>query len=313
MQSFIDFLRPLKKRSSSSLLKRSSSSLSINSDQLPRERKSKQYTTVYELRLRAIGSYIGEYHGPKDANNSKKNEKIKQDYKSLLKSREIYPQDILFRDKSFIQTYKKIRSRNKAIIIQDITRLIVPSAQNLAILGAPQLFDLYETVNEGWNRIHPFEGSRPQPDYAIRFNISVFTREQYYILKPLVGRPKSSLFTYFLATPRIYFPFLTYKVKCGSEILDITDRQNTYSITVAVRAVVLLFKLVRRLPEIDREILSFSVLYNNTSVRIYSHYAVILGKDISYYRHLIRGFHLADSDRLERWTAYNFTKNIYEV
>lgn len=250
-----------------------------------------------------MGSHMGEYHGPKDADSSEKNEKIKQDCKSLLKSRGIHPQDTLFRDESFTQTCEKIRSRNEGVIIQDITRLIVPSAQNLAILGAPQLFDLYEAVNEGWNRIHPFDGSRPQPDYAVGFDISAFTREQRCILEPLVGRPESSLLTYFLATPRMYFPFLTCEVKCGSEALDIADRQNAHSMTVAVRAVVLLFKLVRRLPEIDREILGFSVSHNDTSVRIYGHYAVIRGEDISYYRHLIRGFHLADSDGLERWTA----------
>ncbi|KAL8641704.1 MAG: hypothetical protein Q9228_001520 [Teloschistes exilis] len=317
MQSFIDSLRPSKKKLSSSPLKRSSSSLSmsstVDSDQLPRESKSKQYTTVYELRLQTKGSHMGEYRGPKDADNNEKNEKIKQDCKSLLKRREIHPQDTLFRDESFTQTCEKIRSRNEAVIVQDISRLIVPSAQNLAILGTPQLLDLYETVNEGWNRIHPFVGSRPQPDYAVGFDISAFTQEQHRILESFVGQPESSLLTYFLATPRMYFPFLTCEVKCGSEALDIADRQNAHSMTVAVRAVVLLFKLVRRLPEIDREILGFSVSHNDSSVRIFGHYAVIRGDDISYYRHLIRRFDLADSDGLERWTAYDFTKNVYEV
>ncbi|KAL8642309.1 MAG: hypothetical protein Q9228_000987 [Teloschistes exilis] len=185
----------------------------------------------------------------------KKKEKIKQDCKSLLKRRAKHPQDTLFRDESFQQTCDKIRNRNEAIIMQDISRLIVPSAQNLAILGASRLSDLYETVNEGWNNIYPFEGTRPQPDYAVGFDACAFTQEQHRKLQHHIGQPGSNLLTCFLATPRMYFPFLTCEIKCGNEALDIADRQNAHSMTVAGRAVVLLFSLVKRLPEIHREIL----------------------------------------------------------
>ena len=40
---------------------------------------------------------------------------------------------------------------------------------------------------------------------------------------------------YLIAITRMYFPFLTYEVKCGAAALDIADRQNTYGMTVAVR------------------------------------------------------------------------------
>jgi hypothetical protein len=38
------------------------------------------------------------------------------------------------------------------------------------------------------------------------------------------------------------FSFLTCEVKCGSAGLDIADRQNAHSMTLAVRAIVELFK-----------------------------------------------------------------------
>jgi hypothetical protein len=61
--------------------------------------------------------------------------------------------------------------------------------------------------------------------------------------------------------------------------------------TLAVRAVVELFRAVRRKDELNRKILAFSISYDNTSVRIYGHYPVIsAGNDVKYYRHPIYKF-----------------------
>jgi hypothetical protein len=48
-------------------------------------------------------------------------------------------------------------------------------------------------------------------------------------------------------------------------------------------------------------------------VRIYGHYPVIDGKDAKYYRHPIRTFHFTELDGREKWTAYKFTKNVYDT
>jgi hypothetical protein len=42
----------------------------------------------------------------------------------------------------------------------------------------------------------------------------------------------------------MYFPFLTSEVKCGASALDIADRQNAHSQTVALRGLIELFQLV---------------------------------------------------------------------
>jgi hypothetical protein len=57
----------------------------------------------------------------------------------------------------------------------------------------------------------------------------------------------------------MYFPFFTYKVKCGAAALDIADQQNAHSMTLAVRSVVELHKAVKREQELHREILAFSI------------------------------------------------------
>ena len=101
-------------------------------------------------------------------------------------------------------------------------------------------------------------------------------------------------------------------MKCGAAALDIADRQNAHSMTLAVRAIVELFRYVGREKELDREILAFSISHDHGAVRIYGHYAVIDGKSQKYYRHPIREFSFTELQGKERWTAYKFTKKVYE-
>ena len=110
----------------------------------------------------------------------------------------------------------------------------------------------------------------------------------------------------------MYFLFLTCEVKCGVAALDIIDWQNAYSMTLAVRGVVELFRLVKREKELHQEILAFSISHDHSSVRIYSHYPLIDGNKTSY-RHPIHKFDFTVLEGKEKWTAYKFTKNVYDV
>jgi hypothetical protein len=64
----------------------------------------------------------------------------------------------------------------------------------------------------------------------------------------------------------MYFPFLTCEVKCGAPPLDIVDRQNVHGMTLAVRAIVELFRTVKREDKVNRKILAFSVSYSHRLV-----------------------------------------------
>src|SRR5262249_18409898 len=112
--------------------------------------------------------------------------------------------------------------------------------------------------------------------------------------------------SYFMGTYYMYFAFLTCEVKCGAAALDIADRQNAHSMTLATRAIVELFRLVGREMELHREILAFSISHDYRAVRIYGHYPVIEGKDTTYYRHPIHEFSFTALEGKEKWTVYKF-------
>ncbi|KAL8369545.1 hypothetical protein RB595_000058 [Gaeumannomyces hyphopodioides] len=297
-----------RKKSSSNLSrKRSNSASSTPSDQKPREEKSAPYRDQrYETLLEVKGSYMAKAPLPlPDASKAL--------CQSLLEQTQPVPGDTLFRDDIFETTCQKIHNKNEARIIQDITRLIVPSAESLATFGANHLDILVESVNEGWNNSVPFTSPRPQPDYSVGFKREAFTDEQLAKLSPFIGNFISGDQSFFMATYYMYFPFLTCEVKCGAAALDVADRQNAHSMTLAVRAIVELFRAVEREREVDRQILAFSVSHDHRSVRIYGHYPVIAEKDTKYYRHPIHEFSFTALDGKDKWTAYRFTKNVYDI
>lgn len=294
---------PIRRLPTSLRRKQSDSSLNGSSDQKNRESKSAPYRTArYTTLLEGKGSYLREYD---DDNVPKDMEDL---CKMLLREENNVPQDSLFNKDIFKKTCRKIEDRNEARVIQDIARLIVPSAETLATYGATHLDHLIEGVNECWTGNIAVEGPLPRPDYSVGFRRSAFTDEQLKKLDPLIGTVfENSLF---VATYRMYFPFLTCEVKCGAAALDVADRQNAHSMTVAVRALVELFRSVKREKELDRKTLGISISHDHTSVRIYGHYPVIEGDKTTFYRHFIRGFFFTDGE--ERWTAYKFTRNVYD-
>ena len=298
-----------KKKSTASLRrKRSESSLAASStpSDLQAEKsapyKSPSYETVLE---REAGSYMDKYKpGVTEASD-----RLCQ---TLLDSEQIIPKDTIFRDDVFEDTCQKLRGKNEARIFKDCTPLIVPSVEPLATLSANRGLDIaIESVNEGWNNSIPVTKPRPQPDYTVGFRRSAFSDDQLKKLQPFLGDPSCS--SYFMGTYYMHFPFLTCEVKCGSVGLDIADRQNLHSMTLAVRGIVELFKLVNRAEELHREVLAFSVSHDHETVRIYGHFAVIEGTKTTYWRYPLRKYDFTERRGKEKWTAYSFTKNVYEV
>ena len=288
--------------------KRSNSGTSTTpSDQKPREEKSAPYRDPrYETLLGTKGSFM--IKSSLDIASA-----TKALIKTLLEAKSPVPADSLFRDDTFESTCQKIHNRNEARVIQDITRLLVPSAESLATLGARHLDKLIESVNEGWNSSIPLTGTRPQPDYSVGFKREAFNDRQLAKLAPFIGDFITGDQSFFMATYYMYFPFLACEVKCGAAALDVADRQNAHSMTLAVRAIAELFRAVKRESEVHRQILAFSVSHDHRSVRIYGHYPVIEGKDTKYYRHPIHEFSFTALDGKEKWTAYRFAKNVYDT
>lgn len=299
------YLRPFKKSSASLRRKQSDASLTGSSDQKKRENKSAPYRDLrYATLLAAKGSYM-ENSDLGIANSSL------HSYKTLLSSDQTYPTASLFRDDVFEATCRSVQDRNESRVIRSISPYIMPSAEDFAIMGATKLKCLIENVNEAWTGSIPVEGPRPQPDYSVGFRRSAFTKEQLNKLDPLVGSVFDTSF--FVATFRMYFPFLTGEVKCGAATLDIADRQNAHSMTIAVRDVVELYKAVKREKELSREILAFSISHDHNAVRIYGHYAVIDKNEPTFYRHPVKKFDFTSEEGADKCTAYQFIKNVYDI
>ena len=229
---------------------------------------------------------------------------------SLLASKYTTPNDTLFRDDVFPIACAHLQDKNEARVILDIARLLVPSPESLAAFGAKQFNVLTESVNEGWNNCVPVTSTRPQPDFAVGFKRLMFSDEQLTKLNPLLGDP--SCLRYFKATYYMFFPFLTCEVKCGAIALDIADRQNAHSMTVAVRGIVEPFKLAKRDQDLNGKLLTFSVTHDHRTVRLYGHYPVIdNSKMTKIYRHPIYTYDFTTLDGKDKWTTYNFVMTEY--
>ncbi|KAL1838349.1 hypothetical protein VTJ49DRAFT_2780 [Mycothermus thermophilus] len=223
------------------------------------------------------------------------------------------PSDTLFRGDIFETTCAKLHGKNEPRVVQDIGRLIVPSAETLATFGEKHLDILVESVDEEWNNSIPLTHPHPQPDYSVGFKRGAFTEDQLAKLAPYIGNFFAGDQPYFMATYYMYFPFLTCEVKSSSTVLDVADRQNAHSMTLAVRGIVHLFHLAKREHEVNRQILGFSVSHDHRSVRIYGHYPEIVGQDTKYYRHLIHDFSFTPPNGENKWIAYRFTRNVYDT
>ncbi|KAH8725951.1 hypothetical protein GQ44DRAFT_795174 [Phaeosphaeriaceae sp. PMI808] len=270
----------VRKKSSSSLRDKSSEARSTgSSDQKLRDVKSAPYLDArYETLLATKGSFMGKSELGTTATS-------KSLCQTLLQTKQTFPDDSLFHDDLFEETCEMVRNKNEAKVVRDISPLIVPSVEILAVRGAKHLKILIESVNEGWNNSIPITKTRPQPDYSVAFRRGAFTEEQLKRIEPF----------------------------CGAAALDIADRQNVHSMTMAVRGIVELFRLVKREKELHQEILAFSISHDHSMVRIYGHYPVIDGNKTTFYRHPIRKFDFTELDGKDKWTSYQFTKNIYDI
>ncbi|KAH0493457.1 hypothetical protein TgHK011_000125 [Trichoderma gracile] len=272
-------------------------------DQGPREDKHAQYRDQQcETLLATHGS---SFMTPSPLGVGTQSRRLCQ---ILLETKQTVPETSLFHDEFFRKTCQRLRNRNYARIIRDISQLIVPSAETLAIYGAKHLDILAESVNEGWKCSCAVPGvATPQPDYSVGFRLDAFSDTQRAVLSWLIT--DSSRLSFFKATPHVYLPFLSSEMAS----LDVADRRNAHSMTLAVQGVTLLFYIVGREQELHRQILAFSVSHDDRSVRIYGHYPVIDGRDKKYYRHPIKEFSFTASDGREKWTAYQFVKNVYDI
>ncbi|EQL28425.1 hypothetical protein, variant 1 [Blastomyces dermatitidis ATCC 26199] len=297
---------------------KSSASLSVASESSSRGAKSSPYCDKNcELFLETKRSFLYEHE---DGISYESRTLCRQ----LLENTPKVPRGTRFDDDVFESTCRRVQRKNETGVSILITELIVPFAEDTIYSHNVKFPRFIESFNEGWDSSIPlddvqrlpqsgqlqrFRLPRPQPDHAVGFARQSFTEGHLKKLAPFVGEIGDTSF--FLGTAYMYFPFLTSEVKCGKAALDTADRQNAHSMTLSVRGIVKLFRLVKREKELHQEVQGFSVSHDHCSVRIYGHYPVIDGEETTYYRHTIHKFDFTALDGKEKWTCYRFIVSVY--
>jgi len=228
---------------------------------------------------------------------------------ALLFAQQPHPLGSIFDDETFKTAFRNMRGRNEGRFAQDISRLIVPSAETLS-LDHNRLGALIESVGEEWDSSIPLTETHPQPAYAVGFRDEAFEEDQFAKLEPFTGNQQNRDQSFFLGTHYMYFPFLAYEMKHGP---CYAERKNAETMAVAIRGVVELFRAVDRLDEINQRILGFSVSHDRSFVQIHAYYPVIEGQHVKYYTHALHKFDITAMRGRERWTSFRFTKNVYET
>ncbi|RDI78292.1 hypothetical protein Vi05172_g11703 [Venturia inaequalis] len=278
--------------------KRSSSSVTSNS---PSDQGYQD--TRYATKLEANGSFMKEYRGDvsediKDFNNEL--------CRRLLENEQPMPRDSLFSDEYFEATMETIQDRNEAMINETISSLMFPNVEVMAIRDA-KFSPFVQSVDEGWSNCKKVTQTRPQPDSAVGFKVSAFSAEQLQKLQPFLGDLDDK--SYFRATYYMLFPFMTREVKRGNIGLDIADRQNAHSHTVALRGLVALFRLFGREQELHGKILTYSIAHDHRTTRFYGHRATIQGQSILCWREEIDAFDFRTRKGKDRWKCRQFYLN----
>lgn len=176
----------------------------------------------------------------------------------------------------------------------------VPS-ELLCTRGLSHLKHLTEEISVQWTKCISLAGHRPQPDFAVRIISSMFSEDEIEKLRYYTVPGKSALFM-----GNLYFPFHTCEVKRGENGLNIADRQNTHSASMAINAIVQLYRTELRKKGLHQQILVLSISHDHTMVKICGHYPLINGEKTIFRRYTVRSFGFTEQEGKEKYTAYNF-------
>lgn len=170
----------------------------------------------------------------------------------------------------------RIQPLNEARLQRDIMPWIVPSAENMYFSGEITIAYLGDEVQADWIRCTTMGSTRPKPDYTTGLLRSAFNQGEIDKLQNYCSFERPWLFT-----PNLCFPFLICEAKTGQVGMDKADRQNIHSASIAVAAIIELYKAAfgttkpEKVQELYGKVLVFSVSHNNKQVNLFGHYAVL--------------------------------------
>ncbi len=226
----------------------------------------------------------------------------------VLQSTYAEPQYTAFPLSEFMSVWQRAQNRNEARVYRDITPLLVPSAELLWVCGVQELEHITEEISVEWTKCKTLGAPKPKPDLAIGIARSAFTEEEMAKLKNHTAFERPTSFT-----DNMYFPFLLCEAKCGDQGINRGDRQNMHSSSVAVNAVIQLFRALdgNEASELSGQVLVFSISHDNERVKLYGHFAIIDEEKATFYRYPIASFVLNFEENQGRKRTHDFVREIY--
>ena len=221
----------------------------------------------------------------------------------------------IFTAEQFSEVLKRVQNLNEARIQRDVAPWVVPSAETLFLRGKLKIGYIGEELNAEWIRCATMGSTRPKPDFTVGLLPTAFTEGEISKLENYAQPTKPFRFT-----PYLSFPFLVCEAKTGEEGLNKADRQNIHSASIAVRAIIMLYREAfghgsDRVLQLYGEVLVFSVSHDNDRIFIYGHFAVAepdFHEGLKYYRYPIVILSFTTRGGADMYKAYNFIMNVYE-
>ncbi|KAK8152333.1 hypothetical protein BC567DRAFT_267901 [Phyllosticta citribraziliensis] len=203
---------------------------------------------------------------------------------------------------------RKTKGKNEAKVVQDVGPFVVPHVDHLNYLDYNSLEHLTESVDDVWSHCIPILASNcPKPDYTAGFYWSRFNDNQLGAIARL-GPTRECSFS--RGCEEQYFPFFTCEAKGTSGDISEARNQSLETALIASRGLIELFQRASLEDKLQRQILCFSAVYDNTTVEIYAHLAHdVREKSPTFYRHQVASFNFPS----DRWASYKLVKNIYKI
>ncbi|KAK1808197.1 hypothetical protein LTR12_017447 [Friedmanniomyces endolithicus] len=237
--------------------------------------------------------------------------------KRILVATAAVPVSSYCRKKQLHKVLERLRYRNEARVVRDVTPLVVPSAELLHIGGNTGLQHAVEALNAQWDGIATLCGPMPKPAFVAGISPSAFTPEEKYRLKL---HHTATCPNYF--PENMYYPFLICEVKSSDKPIQEAERQAMHSASIAANAIIELYRKNSKASELNRKILTLSNSHNSSTVKFYGHFAEIQSDRVTFFRHRMyeKNFaaDLADAvvadpedETSEWWRPYMITTGIY--
>ena len=269
------------------------------------------YTRLHEEKMEEAGLVMAIHQ----ANVT---DDCKQLWKDIQDADFTLPESRLFQRERLLKVLDRVRFRNEAGVVRDITPVIVPSAELLHIDGHQGLACVTESMNAKWDNIATLCGPMPKPDFVAGISPSAFTADQREKLKMHHTANCPNLFP-----ESMYYPFLICEVKSSDKPIQEAERQAMHSASIAANAIIQLYKKISQAHELNQRVLTVSVSHNNSTVKVYGHFARVEDDKITFFRHRIYEANfaadLAEADDAtsqtyaDSWKAYKLIRGVYQL